>query len=125
MLTALLVLQRGQIHLEYRDKLLQGLWVDTQVNYVRLGEQVQIVTLPGESLTRHTLAIKSAMQAPYRMALSMTTDSLIYLVPTDEWRRAPKGEDYEEMMCIDRFFADRTRDRSIDMIQMDLAFHGK
>jgi hypothetical protein len=115
--TYLLLGTRLEYDVEY--DLVEGLSIQTQVRYARLGNQVQIGILPGESLTNHALSIKQAMTAPFRMILCQTTDSLGYLIPTDEWHSAPNGESYEETFVFDRHLGDTTRDQLIEMIGSD------
>ena len=43
--------------------------------YFRLGEAIQGVTFPGESLTRNGLAIKKAMKVDQRLLLGLTLGS--------------------------------------------------
>ena len=71
--------------------------VTTQSAYVRLGTQAQIVTFPGESLTRNGLPIKDAMAAPYKAVLGNANDALGYFVPSDDPQRrlCPGGHNHE------------------------------
>jgi hypothetical protein len=108
-----------QLEYDVKYELSKGLSIQTQVSYARLGDQLQIAILPGESLTNHALSIKKAMTAPFRMILSQTTDSLGYLIPTDEWQSAPNRKNYEETFAFDRLLGDSTRDQLVEMIGYD------
>lgn len=90
----------------------------TQSAYVRLGTQVQIVALPGESLTRNGLPIKEAMTAPFQVALGNAGDALGYFVPTDEWETG-LNDNYEESVSLDQSAGDTTRDELLGMIEAD------
>jgi len=50
--------------------------ITTQASYVRIGNLVQGVAFPGESLTRNGLPIKEAMVAPYRFFFGLNGDTL-------------------------------------------------
>jgi Neutral/alkaline non-lysosomal ceramidase, N-terminal len=69
--------------------------IDTQFNYLRFGNEVQVVVFPGEALTRTGLRVKAKMTSPFHLWLGLTTDSLGYFVPSDEWQTGRNG-DYEE-----------------------------
>jgi hypothetical protein len=69
--------------------------IDTQFSYLRLGNEVQVVVFPGEALTRTGLRIKTKMTSPFHLWLGLTTDSLGYFVPSDEWQTGRNGN-YEE-----------------------------
>ena len=92
--------------------------VVTQSTYVRLGTMAQIVTLPGESLTRHGLPIKEAMNAPYKAALGNANDALGYFVPSDEWQIG-LNDNYEEGVSLGMDAGDITQGRILDLIEAD------
>ncbi|MFU8814151.1 MAG: neutral/alkaline non-lysosomal ceramidase N-terminal domain-containing protein [Pseudomonadales bacterium] len=73
--------------------------VSTTVSYLRLGDQVQGVAVPGEALTRLGLDIKAQLAAPARLFLGQTGGSLGYLISDDEWRSGRNG-DYEESVSL-------------------------
>mmetsp|Transcript_12995 Transcript_12995/g.20002 ORF Transcript_12995/g.20002 Transcript_12995/m.20002 type:complete len:457 (-) Transcript_12995:86-1456(-) len=92
--------------------------VDTQLAYIRLGQQVQLAVLPGEATTRMAIdgvgatgfnsstdAIKESMTAPYQGVFGLSTDFLGYFVPEDEWNKPkhdanPDNSDYEESVSL-------------------------
>lgn len=92
--------------------------VDTIASYIRLGTQLQIVTFPGESLTRNGLDIKDAMVAPHRILLGQTGDAFGYFIPSDEWMTGRNG-DYEETVALHPTSGDLTRDVLRAMIEFD------
>ena len=65
--------------------------VDLQTSYFRIGDTIQGVAFPGESLTNNGLPIKAAMTTPFRLFLGLTGDTLGYFVPTDEWLSGRNG----------------------------------
>jgi hypothetical protein len=67
------------------------LGIRTQGGYVRFGNELQLVTFPGEALTRTGLAIKAVMKTDYRLFLGLTTDTLGYFVLPDEWMATQCG----------------------------------
>jgi hypothetical protein len=92
--------------------------IATQTTYMRLGEQVQMIGFPGESLTRNGLSIKEAMTAPHQAVLGLATDSLGYFVPSDEWMTG-LNDNYEESVSLGETAGDTTRDILLDMIAVD------
>lgn len=76
-----------------------GKSVDTQAAYIRLGTQLQIVTFPGEPLTRTGLAVKDAMTAPHQAVLGQTGDALGYFILSDEWMTG-HNDNYEETVSL-------------------------
>jgi hypothetical protein len=96
------------------------LGIATQVTYFRLGQQVQGVAFPGESLTHNGLAIKQPMKTRSKLFLGLTTDTLGYFVPSDEWQTGRNGN-YEEGVSVDKGVGDRARDMLVTSIQADNA----
>jgi hypothetical protein len=80
--------------------------------------QVQIVALPGESLTRNGLPVKEAMTAPFQVVLGNAGDALGYFVPTDEWE-VGLNDNYEESVSLAQSAGDTTRDALLSMIAAD------
>ena len=81
------------------DAVGDGLGIQTQFTYFRLGSEVQAVAFPGEALTRTGLEIKSRMTSPYRLFLGLTTDTLGYFVKSDEWMMG-HNDNYEESVSL-------------------------
>jgi hypothetical protein len=79
--------------------------IDTQFSYLRLGNEVQMVVFPGEALTRTGLRVKKNMTSPFHLWLGLTTDSLGYFVPSDEWQTGRNGN-YEEGVSTGETAAD-------------------
>ena len=112
-----LAAQVGLLDYDY-DEAGGELSVDTQATYLRLGTQLQIVTFPGEPLTRVGLPIKDVMQAPHRAVLGQTNDMLGYFIPSDEWMTG-HNDDYEESISLGPDVGDITRDVLIALIETD------
>jgi hypothetical protein len=74
--------------------------VSTLVSYLRFGPsngcQIQAATAPGELLTRAGLKAKEGMRAPHRLLIGLTSNTLGYGVPMDEWLKAPNETNYHE-----------------------------
>jgi hypothetical protein len=67
----------------------------------RDGPLLRGVAVPGEAVTRLGLPLKEALGSPYRLFLGLTYDTLGYLIPADEWMKAPGGS-YEESVSLGR-----------------------
>jgi hypothetical protein len=117
------------------------------IAYIRLGKELQIVTYPGEPVTHMGLGInagehygkegavikafvgpKQIMKAPFKMVAGLTGDTLLYLVPSAEWKNAPdpmpgifEDSPYEEQMSmsLEGVFADECRKSANQMIEAD------
>jgi hypothetical protein len=100
------------------DEISRGDPIPLQTSYIRIGDQVQGVAFPGESLTRNQEPIKDAMEAPYRLFLGLTGGTLGYFVPSDEWNVLTG---YEETISIDQGAGDAARDILVEMIERDNA----
>jgi hypothetical protein len=74
--------------------------VSTLFSYIRFGPsnacQLQSGTVPGELLTRGSLRVKEKWKAPHKLILGLTSNTLGYGVPSDEWVGAPNGTAYHE-----------------------------
>lgn len=77
-----------------------GFYVKTRASYFRLGNAVQGVTFPGESLSQNGLSIKENMKAPSKLFLGLTGDTLGYFIPSYDWN-VPK-KNYEETLSLGR-----------------------
>jgi len=87
---------------------------DTLTSYIRIGDTIEAVAFPGESLTRNAEPVMNTMTAPVKMFFGLTGDTLGYLVPSDEWDLIGG---YEEKVSIHKDFGDFTRDLAIEMIE--------
>lgn len=82
--------------------------VETRVHYIEFGNDLGLVTVPGEGLTRFGLGLKKMNEKIRRtstpenlMILGLTNDTLGYLVPQDEWQAGePLDTGYEESMTV-------------------------
>jgi hypothetical protein len=145
LMIALINVLKSSIQMDYDFSLLSGYTFDTRVNYVRLGKQVQIVTLPGEPTTHVALGIntgehkgkngkeimaykgiKPAMDAPVKVICALTSDTLIYMMPSVERLNSPDSMPgiteqipYEEQMGLDSKLADKCRDAALTLIEAD------
>eukprot|EP00343_Euplotes_focardii_P008596 CAMPEP_0205825696 /NCGR_PEP_ID=MMETSP0206-20130828/26196_1 /ASSEMBLY_ACC=CAM_ASM_000279 /TAXON_ID=36767 /ORGANISM="Euplotes focardii, Strain TN1" /LENGTH=476 /DNA_ID=CAMNT_0053124959 /DNA_START=69 /DNA_END=1500 /DNA_ORIENTATION=+ len=91
--------------------------VETSVNYVRLGNEAEAVTFPGESLSRNAEPLQTTLLSKgVAFLFGLTQDSLGYLVPTDEWQTG-RNNDYEETVSMDRLAGDQARDRLFALIR--------
>jgi hypothetical protein len=97
---------------------LRGSAITTQTAYFRFGDQLQLLTFPGESLTRNGLPVREAMGAPHQAIMGLSSDSLGYFVPTDEWNTG-LNDDYEESVSVGMAAGDITRDLMIELIGSD------
>ncbi len=141
LLKVILGVAKSKMELDYDSDTYE---VTTQVNYVRLGSQVQLVTLPGEPVTHLSLGIekgetgyqdkkldeflgiKQEMTAPFKMVCGITGDTLLYLVPQAEWNLSPDynpkdnlGFGYEEMMSINKGFAGLCAENAFELMRND------
>ncbi len=102
--------------------------IPTTLGYLRFGDQLQVVTFPGESLTRNgfddgiptTHAIKEAMTAEYKLFLGLTGDALGYFVPSDEWWSC-RNNFYEPLVSPGKHAGDEARAKLIAAIAADVA----
>lgn len=95
-----------------------GQAVDTEAAYVRLGSQLQLVTFPGEPLTRTGLAIKDAMTAPHQAVLGQTSDTLGYFILSDEWMTG-RNDDYEETVSLHESAGDTAVEQIVGLVEAD------
>ena len=145
LMIALINILNSSIQMDYDFSLVSGYTFDTRVNYVRLGNQMQIITLPGEPTTHVALGIKAgehkgkngkeiaafngikpAMKAPVKVICALTSDTLIYMMPSVERFNSPDSMPgiteqipYEEQMGLDSKLADKCRDAALKLIEAD------
>jgi hypothetical protein len=94
------------------------LGLTTQLGYFRLGDEAEGVAWPGEALTRCGLPVKDAMDTPFRLFLGLTTDSLGYFVPSDEWKTG-RNDDYEESVSMGESVGDSVQAMAVQMVAAD------
>jgi hypothetical protein len=70
----------------------------TLCSYVRIGD-IQMLTAPGEMMTRLALPLRSSLDAPHRMMLGLTHDALGYFIPRDEFMTG-RNNNYEESVSM-------------------------
>jgi hypothetical protein len=145
LMIALITVLNPKIQMDFDYTLLGGYTMQTRVNYVRLGRQVQVITIPGEPTTHLALGIKpdehkgkngkyikefkgikSAMKAPLKVICALTSDTLIYMPPSVERWNSPDSMPgiseqipYEEQMGVDSKLADKCRDAALKLIEKD------
>ena len=143
LLKLLLSVQKSVIDMTFTGKN----QAETHVAYIRLGKELQIITYPGEPVTHMGLGInadehygkdsavikaivgpKQLMKAPFKMVAGLTGDTLLYLVPSVEWKNSPDpmagisaDTPYEEQMSmsLEGVFADECRIAVNKMIEAD------
>jgi hypothetical protein len=95
----------------------EGLGIETQFSYFRLGTEVQGVAFPGEALTRTGLDIKAQMTSRFRLFLGLTTDTLGYFVKSDEWLMLQRT--YEEGVSLGQTAGDNAIRVLTEAIEQD------
>ncbi|MBV1858658.1 MAG: hypothetical protein KUG77_09630 [Nannocystaceae bacterium] len=86
--------------------------------YVRLGEQLQFVSFPGEPLTRTGLEIKNMMSTPHQAILGNTGPAFGYFILGDEWMTG-RNDDYEETVSLHETAGDLAVEAIMDMVDSD------
>ena len=110
--------QAGLLQYDFEQMGLIGMVV-TQSTYVRIGTQIQLVSFPGEALTRLGLPIKDVMTAPYKVVLGNANDALGYFVPADEYNIG-LNDNYEESIALSGQSGEDSRDNIIQLIEADV-----
>ncbi len=95
-----------------------GQSVDATAAYVRLGEQLQFVTFPGEPLTRTGLEIKDIMTTPHQAVLGNTGPAFGYFILSDEWMTG-RNDDYEESVSLHETAGDLAVEALIELVESD------
>ena len=88
--------------------------VSSDISYLAIGDQVEIVTLPGEAVTGTGLAIKQKLKSEVKMIFGLTNGSLGYIIPSDEW---DPEHHYEESVSLGRHFSDQLLDLIDNLIK--------
>ncbi|MEM6294129.1 MAG: hypothetical protein AAGA54_22815 [Myxococcota bacterium] len=95
-----------------------GQSVDATGTYVRLGDQMQLISFPGEPLTRTGLEVKSAMTAPHQAIFGNTGPAFGYFILGDEWMTG-RNDDYEETVSLHETAGDLAVEALMDLIDAD------
>lgn len=95
-----------------------GQSVDATSTYVRLGEELQFISFPGEPLTRTGLEIKNMMTTPHQAVLGNTGPAFGYFILGDEWMTG-RNEDYEESVSLHETAGDLAVEAIMDLIDSD------
>jgi len=95
-----------------------GQSVGATSTYVRLGEQLQFTSFPGEPLTRTGLEIKSMMTTPHQAILGNTGPAFGYFILGDEWMTG-RNDDYEETVSLHETAGDLAVEAIMDLVESD------
>ena len=95
-----------------------GQSVDATAAYVRLGEELQIASFPGEPLTRTGLEVKSMMSTPHQAILGNTGPAFGYFILSDEWMTG-RNDDYEETVSLHETAGDLAVEALMDLVELD------
>lgn len=74
--------------------------VVTEVNYIKIGEDIEIATFPGEALPKLGFMVKDRMKAKYKFIFGLANDELGYILHEDDFDR--ELYDYERSMSVGR-----------------------
>lgn len=82
----------------------RGLFIPSEVNYLRVGEELSFITVPGEALAKLGLEAKESSDTAQTIFLGLTCGSLGYLLHEDEWRGGVPfvNSGYEESVSLGR-----------------------
>jgi hypothetical protein len=95
-----------------------GQSVDATAAYVRLGEELQIASFPGEPLTRTGLEVKSVMSTPHQAIFGNTGPAFGYFILGDEWMTG-RNDDYEETVSLHETAGDLAVEAIMDLVESD------
>lgn len=95
-----------------------GQSVDATAAYVRLGEELQIASFPGEPLTRTGLEVKSVMSTPHQAIFGNTGPAFGYFILGDEWMTG-RNDDYEETVSLHETAGDLAVEALMDLVESD------
>ncbi len=73
------------------------LHLNTRVSYIRIGDGLDLLAVPGEAVARLGTVLRANLRAPASMMLGLTNDSLGYFVPEDEWMTGRDSNDEESV----------------------------
>lgn len=95
-----------------------GQSVDATSTYVRLGEELQFASFPGEPLTRTGLEVKSVMTTPHQAILGNTGPAFGYFILGDEWMTG-RNDDYEETVSLHETAGDLAVEAIMELVESD------
>lgn len=73
-------------------------FLQTMCTYARVGD-VEIISAPGEMMTRLALPLRASLAAPHRLIFGLTHDTLGYFIPQDEFMTG-RNNNYEESVSM-------------------------
>lgn len=86
---------------------------DLNVTHVKLGDTVEIITFPGESLSRNGLRIKqNSMTSKHKVIFGLTNAAYGYFVDSDEWQDGGN----REWLALDKSVGDNIREHICKML---------
>lgn len=74
----------------------RGNMITTIINYFRISQFLEGVSLPGEPLPKLGLEVKSMLKAPFRMLVGLGDDEVGYIIHPSDWTEGK----YEESMSL-------------------------
>lgn len=92
--------------------------VTASSTYVRLGEELQFLSFPGEPVTRTGLEIKTTMSTPHQAVLGNTGPAYGYFIMGDEWMTG-RNDDYEESISLHETAGDLAVEALMDLVESD------
>jgi hypothetical protein len=100
-------------HNDLHYRLIRGISIPVEVNYLQLGDGLSFVTVPGEALARLGLEIKALSKTKHTFFLGLTNGSLGYLLHEDEWQGGIPfvSGGYEESVSLGRHAGPAVRER--------------
>jgi hypothetical protein len=86
-----------------------GYYVVTRVHYIEYGPDLALMSVPGEAYTRFALPLRQMSNSKHVLFLGLTSDTLGYFVPEDEW---DSGEPFES---LDEAIPEKLREKLKDI----------
>jgi hypothetical protein len=104
-----------------RFSLARGLFITTEVSFLRLGDELSIITVPGEALVRLGLELKEISNTSDTIVLGLTNGTLGYLVHEDDWRGGIPflNRGYEESVSLGKHAGTAVRENLRLLIKGD------
>jgi hypothetical protein len=76
-------------------------YVAALCSHAAVGDELELITAPGEVLTRLALPLRAAMRGPHRVLAGLGHETLGYFVGEDEWMSG-RNNNYEESVSLGR-----------------------